>query len=84
MQVGDKLLCKKDFIHELEVYFHVDKLYTITKVVKHKNNDMWIYFNDEIIGTFYFLVSLIRDDSLYAYFYTKKELRKFKLEKIKK
>ena len=84
MKVGDKLLCKKNYYHTTSVVNYAYEIYTkdeyyiITSIkgpgVQFKSNfNVYLWFGND----FYSL--RIRE-----YFYSVKELRKLKLEKIDK
>jgi len=76
-KVGDKLLCKKDYIHH--------------KISIHKGNEYII--SDSLFETEYYTFIYIIDDNnvkvevqyekdIYEFFYTEKEVRNIKLKKL--
>jgi len=80
MKNGDRLLCKKDFEFYPDGIFYRGNFYDVQKVEGHN-----IRIGCVISGNdFWFNYTKVYGDSMlvYDYFYTEKEMRKMKLEKI--
>jgi len=82
LKVGDKLLCKKNSVWLTR--FYKDKYYTITHVMQQVRNEsvyciVWVTKNGDYFTT---LENHTSTPFLWEDFYTPKELRKLKLDKI--
>jgi len=85
LKVGDKLLCKTNLCSLLVNYFNKDKYYIVWDIKNFKDYSQnwtwtWYYIIDERDCPYSFSKM---DDDLYDIFYTKSEIRKMKLEKLK-
>lgn len=78
---GDKLLCKEGFTSSM-INFYKNKEYSIRDIKLTDHNydyDDYVYeFIDENNKIF----TIWYEDELYNYFYTEKEVRKFKLKQL--
>ena len=90
MKVGDKLLCKKNLFEEKtsKIIFEVGEYYEIDYIDESLDEIRLIYPEDKLtwdeikIYWFYLVGNNEIINNLFNYFYTEKELRKQKLEKI--
>ena len=78
LNIGDKLLCREGIHIKEFTYFYANKSYNIG-FIEIRNDDYCYYITDE--NDRYYRFS-INSDYLYSHFYTKKEERKIKLNKL--
>ena len=82
MKIGDKLICKEDFSYSKgKFYFSfkkgIDYLVTSAYYVSSENYSYVQFFGDS-----YGAYCNLREETCEKYFYTKREVRKLKLEKL--
>lgn len=73
MKTGDKLCCKRDFILGRNKWITKGKTYSI---FYNEQSDAWYIIDDQKEVNEYLM------SDIETYFYTKKELRKMKIEKL--
>jgi len=85
-KVGDKLMCKIDFNMRIHMKIFKDHEYYILFIENFGlSEDSELLIGTEMVDDFSLLLSSawIYESNLHHYFYTEKEIRKKKLEKLK-
>lgn len=88
MKVGDKFLCKKDWISVMfnkeDRFLTKGDTYKVKLMTVYDNYDMVLFTGDSGFGE-WFTYDIKNDEwYLWDFFYTQKEIRKMKLKKINK
>lgn len=84
MKAGDKVYCKAELYINDTIYFRAGKWYIIVEIDNH-DNSIGVFYNAK--GNSYWmniLGSNACDCNFVDYFYSKKEVRKLKLEKLER
>lgn len=87
MKEGDFAYCKKEYINEGKIVFKKNKPYLIFLIDDTDDIEIWLYCEEYTMPHGY--CGFIKNGELYNdfdyfdnYFYTEKELRRIKLEKL--
>ena len=77
LNVGDKLLCKKDLTTSYSIY-HKDRYYIVHFIINYDDDYQYLISDDKnTYSSFKY-----DEEYLYTYFYRKNEVRKIKLKKL--
>ena len=79
IKIGDRLLCKKSLFNSSMTYFYAREYYTINEIQSESDGEYSYYIID---NNGYTMPFSFNNNTLYAYFYTKQEMRHMKLKKI--